>query len=243
MAIDDEIDATRKQIEFTRKSPAAKAVSTILDTLVGFGVPALKPASTVMKRLVEQREDNTAYLVEAVILRLRTLEEQFKALSEEHKRFIQSEGPRLLLEAAARAETIRSRTRIDRLSLIVVNTLLEGAKVDLDSADDMLRVTVDLSERDIDVLAKIYAVQANALAQLNFLPEQNMVNSSWRDLQSKDPLFKSAEIHSICAKLQGLGLVTQVPPIPTTLDLNSVPYSVLREGALYLRAIGFTPQQ
>jgi len=106
------------------------------------------------------------------------------------------------------------------------------------SIGEMLRLTVDLSDEDIDVLALIYSVQGDELKRTGFLPEQNLANSTWRDLQSKYPLFKSSKIHSICAKLQSLGMVAQVERIATTLDLTSIPYAVLEKGADYLEAVG-----
>jgi hypothetical protein len=143
-----------------------------------------------------------------------------------------------MLEAVSKAERTGSKEQIERLSLIVVHTLREGPAAKLEMADEMLRVSVELSDADVDVLAKIYSVQGVEMAHLNFLPEQNLANSSWRELQSAFPIFKSSEIHSICAKLQSLGLVTQVPPIATTLDLTSIPYAILLNGRDYLAAVG-----
>jgi hypothetical protein len=238
MAMDDEIDAARTQIEYDKGSPAPKIVVGVLEGLAAVGVTPLKPAAFLMKKVFEQREDNTAYLLEATISKLRRLEKQLKELSAEHKRFIEEQFPRLLLEAVSKAERTGSKERIDRLSLIIVHTVVQGPSADMEEVDEMLRLTVDLSAEDIDVLARIYSVQGDELRRTGFLPEQNLANSTWRDLQSKYPLFKSSKIHSICAKLQSLGMVAQVERIATTLDLTSIPYAVLEKGANYLEAVG-----
>lgn len=238
MAIDDEIDAARSQIEFGKTGAAPKVVTTALEALAAVGIPGTKPAAYFMKKVFEQREENTAYLLDATILRLRAVEEQVKTLSDAHKQFIAEQLPLLLADAVSKSERTGSRERIDRLSLIVVHTVMEGPTADLEEADEMMRVTVDLTDADIDILAKIYAVQGAELRRTAFQPETNLANNTWRELQSEDPVFKTSEIHSVCAKLQSLGMVTQVSPIGTILDLTSIPYAVLRKGADYLEAIG-----
>jgi hypothetical protein len=239
MAIDYEIEAARTQIEFDKGSPAPKAIISVLEGLAAVGVTPLKPAAFFMKKVFEQREDNTAYLLDATISKLQRIEKQLKDFSDDHRRFIEEQFPRLLFEAVSKAERTGSKERIDRLSLIVVHTIAQGPSTDIEEVDEMLRVTVDLSGEDIDVLATIYSVQGDDLRRTRFLPEQNLANSTWRDLQSKYPLFKSSKIHSICAKLQSLGMVAQVERVITTLDLTSIPYAVLEKGAHYLEAIGY----
>jgi hypothetical protein len=238
MAIDDEIDAARVRIEYGKTTITPKVVSTILEGLAAVGVTPAKPAAFFMKKVFEQREDNTLFLLEATISKLRRLEEKVKTFSDSHKQFVEEQLPRLLVEAVSKAERTGSKERIERLSLIVVHTVVKGPAADLEQVDEMMRVTVDLGHAEIDVLAKIYSVQGLELARTGFLPEMNLANSTWRDLQSAFHLFKSSEINSICAKLQSLGLVTQVPRIATTLDLTSIPYAVLRKGADYLQAVG-----
>ncbi len=238
VAIDDEIDAARVQIEYGKASVAPKVVTTILKGLAAVGVTPAKPAAFLMKKVFEQREDNTLYLLEATISKLRRLEEQFRTFSASHKQFVEEQLPRLLVEAVSKAERTGSKERIERLSLIIVHTVVEGPSADLETVDEMMRVTVGISDVDISVLAQIYSVQGQELARTGFLPEMNLANRTWKDLQTAFPIFRSSEIHSICAKLQSLGLVTQVPRIATTLDLTSIPYTVLRKGAEYLELLG-----
>jgi hypothetical protein len=237
VAIDDEIDAARTHIEFDKTSIAPKVVTAFFEALAAVGVTPAKPVAYFMKKIFEQRENDVLYLLETTILRLRGLEEQFKTISEEHQRFVKEQLPRILVEAVGRAEQTGSKERLDRLSLIVVHTVAEGPKTDLERVSEMMRVTVDLSAADIDVLAKIYSVQAQNLAFKKFMPEMNVVNDAWKQLQDADPLFKSSEIYSICSKLQSFGLVTQVPRIATILDLESMPYAILQKGADYLRRL------
>jgi hypothetical protein len=237
MAIDDEIDAARTQIEFGRISAAPKVVTTILEGLAAFGLP-VKSASFLMKKGSEKREDNTLYLLEAVISQVHRLQNEFQRFSDAHKQFIEDQFPRLMIEAVSKAERTGSRERIERLGMIVVHTLRQGPEADLDQTDEMLRVSVELSAADVDILVAIYSVEFIELAPMNFLPDKNVANRSWKQLQSLYPIFASPEVHSTCAKLQSLGLVTQVPVIPTMLDLTSIPYAILRNGAQYVEAIG-----
>jgi glycine cleavage system protein P-like pyridoxal-binding family len=150
---------------------------------------------------------------------------------------VEEQFPRLLVEAVSKAERTGSKERIDRLSLIIVHTVVEGPTADLEEVDEMMRLTLDISDADIDVLGKIYAKQAQGLSFLKYMPDQNVANSTWKELEDTHPIFKSSEIYSICAKLQSFGLATQVPRIPTTLGLTSMPYAILKKGADYLEAI------
>jgi hypothetical protein len=235
--IDDEIDAARTQIEFGKTTVAPKIVSGILDGLVAVGITPLKPAAFMMKKVYEQREENTAYLLEATISKLRRLENEFRNFSEAHKRFVEEELPRLMVEAVSKADQTRSTERIERMSLIVVHAMLQGPGVDLGKADEAIRISVDLDEQDIDILRKLYHAQTDNIRRRAFLPELNVVNQSWKELQDQFQIFKSSEIYSICSKLQSFGLVTQVQRMPTVLDLTSTPYSILRKGAEYLESI------
>jgi hypothetical protein len=167
--------------------------------------------------MFEKREDNTAYLLEATISKLQRLEGHFKTLSDSHRQFVEEQFPRLLVEAVSKAERTGSKERIDRLSLIIVHTVVEGPTADLQEVDEMMRLTLDISDADIDVLGKIYAKQAQGLSFLKYMPDQNVANSTWKELEDTHAIFKSSEIYSICAKLQSFGLVTQVPRIRNSL--------------------------
>ena len=69
---------------------------------------------------------------------------------------------RLLLEAVSKAERTGSKERIDRLSLIVVHTVVQGPSADIEEVDEMLRVTVDLSGEDIDVWPRFIQCRATS---------------------------------------------------------------------------------
>lgn len=237
MAIDDEIDQAQLQIEYAKTTVAPKVVTGFFEVLSAVGVKKAKPIAYLLQKVFKQREDNVQYLLDATISRLRGLEKQVETFTAEHKLFIEEKLPQLLIEATHRTEQTRSKERIDRLSLIVVHTVVQGPSSSLEEVDEQLRITIDLAEEDIDILCKIYDSQFRELSFLKFMPERNVVNSSWKQLQDSNPIFKSSEIYSICSKLQSLGLIAQVPPINTTLDLTSMPYGLLLKGANYLKAI------
>jgi hypothetical protein len=237
MAIDDEIDQAKLQIEYGKKSVAPKIVTSLLEACTAVGLPT-KFSTFIMKKVSDRKEDNVEYLLEAIISRLRSCETELKRLSDQHKDFIENELPRLVLEAVDRAQQASSRDKLDRLSIIVVHTVLAGPTVNMVEVDEALRITVDLNEQDLDILGKMYDAQANDIGRRGFLPELNIANNSWKALQDTFQVFKSGEIYSICSKLQSFGLVAQVSRIGTTLDLNSTPYCILRKGAEYLETLG-----
>jgi hypothetical protein len=123
--------------------------------------------------------------LDVVILQVRRLEEQLRTLYKEHQDFVEIELPRLTLEAVARAEQTSSQERIERLGLVVVRSVLRGPSADSELPIEMLRVSVELSAADVQVLAQIYSVQGDELARTGFLPEENLSAELNREYSNK----------------------------------------------------------
>jgi hypothetical protein len=237
MAIDDPIDAALAQVESDQTSPAGETVVAVLEGCSAIGVPMTDAAAKLIKLFTRRREENVSYLLEVVIGELQRVRKELQGLSESHKRFIETEFPRLMVEAVAKAEQTGSKDRIERLGIVVVSAISRGPSDSTDLADEMLRISTALSNRDVDILVQVYSIQSQPLARSGFLPELNIVNDTWKSLQSL-PDFRSPQIYGICAKLQSLGLLAQVERIPTKLDLSSIPYALLPQGAAYVEYLG-----
>ena len=85
------------QIEASKGSSVPKLVVTILEGLSAIGMTKLKPAAFLLNKIAEQRESNTQYLLDVVILHVRRLEEQLTVLYQQHQDLVESELPKLQL--------------------------------------------------------------------------------------------------------------------------------------------------
>ena len=235
MQINDPLDAAIARVD--ADEGVAQNVISVLEGCSAAGIPMVSAAAKLIGLVTHTRQENVSYLLDVVISELRRVRLQVEELSDEHQHFIEEELRRLLTEAAARAGETASRPRIQRMAIIVVNTIVHGSSERIDRADEMLRVSVSLADDDVDVLAHIYSVLFVPLGQFGFLPDQNVINQTWKTLE-KLPGFISSRTYGICAKLQSLGLIVQVEKIPTMLGLSSIPYGLLTNGREYIEAIG-----
>jgi hypothetical protein len=133
-----------------------------------------------------------------------------------------------------RAEEVRAKERIRRLGRILVHAAQVGPRDGADHAEEMMRVAVDLTERDLAVLRAMQS--AHPLRITGPAQERYMrLNAAaiferieWRKLG-----FSEQELESTCCKLQSFGLVGRldagVKPYGP-LDGQRSAYELLRKG-------------
>lgn len=235
MAIDDPLDAAILRIE--ADEGIAGSVISALEGCASIGVAPASAAAKLIRLVTHGREENVKYLLDVVVTEVRRVRLQVEQLSEEHRRFIEEEFPKALTEAVSRAEETASKTRIRRMGVIVVGAMVHAPTGAAEAVSEMLRVSVALSDEDLEILARIYSVQVRPLTQVGFLPDQNVANTTWQTLE-KLPGFRKPSIFGICAKLQSLGLLVQVERVATMLGLTSIPYSLTINGKEYVEAVG-----
>lgn len=235
MSIDDPITAAQGRLEADARSVSPHIAAKIAGAIAGvLGVTVVKEK---LENLLSQREsENVEYLAAVLCEEVRRLDRN-ALLKEDHLRWINREMPGLVLEAVRRAKDTRAKERIRRFASIIANALKTGPKNSPDLADEMLRIAADISDREIWALSVMCEIQGDRRNVDLEGPDMNQVNFFWKQIRDRDRLFRTAEIHSICSKLQSFGLV-----IPTTRNelefgLEVVPYGVLPKGHDFLKYI------
>ena len=183
-----------------------------------------------------RRIQNVEYLHSALRDDLRDLRCNFEELSEARKDFLENEFPGLLVDAHFKAETLRSKSKIKRIARILISSLKEGLSVSADYSEEMMRVATALEDVDIEVLKQVVATQAQYLGGKGFL-DLNEANTVWKSKPPTIDGMTTAEVSSICLKLESFGLITRVERDKFTFGLETagLPFGLLSKGLDFVR--------
>ncbi len=66
------------------------------------------------------------------------------------------------MDAARKAERTRSKERVKRIGLILASAVLETPLADADEAEEMMRIAMELSDRDLKYLRELIRVERRA---------------------------------------------------------------------------------
>jgi hypothetical protein len=231
---DDELSAIEflNESEERSRSPVWKFAKDAIALISAILPPAGMFLGAIENRLDRREASNRAELVSAVVERVRknaVALDDLIAKSEAHARFFAEEFPDLVVEAARRAETVRSKERIQRFAAILAHALEVGPKDGADYVEEMLRIAAELSDWDVKVLD----------SALNEFPrhkesrreaESVIAARAWIRMNSG---ASGDELASIGAKLQSFGLMTRIEG--QTGDMSS--YRVLERGKRFIEYI------
>jgi hypothetical protein len=200
---------------------------------------AVEGVEAAAEWLSRWRQTNRNELIEVMADELQRHEARIKwlvASSAKHSQFMQEEMPGLILDALRRAEQVRDKERIARLARILVHAAEVGPHDGADCAEEMMRVAMDLTERDLIVLREMK--NRHPLKVTGPFPEQRYLplnaaigfrETDWRQLG-----FSLHELESICCKLQSFGLVVRMDDELKRHGPNGDPqrnaYELLRKG-------------
>jgi len=115
-------------------------------------------AKALSKLLREEEADKLAFMVGVLAAELRRVSAQVEELmnaSEAHRAFAHEDWPALLKDGLRRAEQTRAKDRIARIAIILSNALVEEAVPAADDVEEMMRVAMDLADRDVLALKLI----------------------------------------------------------------------------------------
>jgi len=176
----------------------------------GSGIP-LAALETALDWLGRQQADRREELLRVIVEELRYRGQQTESLrsaDEEHRKSIEDEMPGLVLAALSRAEQTRAKERVRHLGRILVHAAEVGPSETADTAEEMMRMAVELGSRDVTILQQLDMVQRQLTSKGVIQREQ--VNEAWRDRPPRLPDMGENEIQSICAKLQSFGLAVRI---------------------------------
>ena len=145
----------------------------------------------------------------------------------------------LRADGLQKAERTRSKDRIARIAKILANAAVRGSSRPADLTEELMRIAMDLDDEDVRVLAELVNGQRDQLQPGVGRVDHESANNYWRSGVAREfrgidggPAVRlritEGKLQSHCAKLQGFGLIVQVPPNPMKISAGVVPYSVLQ---------------
>ena len=149
--VDNPIDAAKSILasEEREHSPVRMYAARVAEFVPGLIGKAL------LKVLSENSAKKLEYLIEVLNQEFVYLHERVDRLlseSAEHRQFAEHVWPALALDALRKTEQTRSKDRIRRIGEILGRSLVQAVPPQGDEVEEMMRVAVDLSDRDVLLL-------------------------------------------------------------------------------------------
>lgn len=217
-ADDHPFDALEKQLQMEALdvSPVTKAV---LNAAAHFKWPFNKAAEILKGRLVASSSERISLMLETCMAEVRKHDGVIKELCEKRTpqevRVREETSTELLLDAARKAENTRAKERVKRIGLILANAVLEPKQTDADEAEEMMRVAMELSDRDVQLLGELVRIEGPML-QAQAHVSRYQAHQAWE--RGSWGTRIEPEIDSVFSKLESYGLVSRIAP-PNNLNI------------------------
>ena len=236
MPIDDHpFDALNHQIKMEElsESPIGRGVLAIASKLP-LPWPFDKAIDVLKEHIGADSRDRMGLMLETCMNEVRKHDNEIKCLREaastaESREKVLKE---LILDAARRAEGTRAKDRVKRIGLILGNAVIEPKLPDGDEVEEMMRVAMELSDRDVRFLRDLIGVEGPLLERQEHIPRFD-AHTSWE--RGPWGTRVDTEIDSVFSKLESYGLVARIPP-PNNLNLYADfqnRYVLLKKGARF----------
>jgi hypothetical protein len=211
---DNPIDALKRQFEMEdlSKSPVTDNLLKLASQLpLG---PFQGPIGWLRERIIAQSAERNRLLLETiedeVTRHARELDRTDAAIAAHVARTTPQAMLELLLDAVRKGENTRSKERVKRISLILFNAVAEPKAADEDEVEEMMRVAMELGDRDIYFLKELVKLEGHMLlTDLKRIP-RHAAHMRWADGpwgERVDP-----ELDSVFNKLESYGLVSKIAP-------------------------------
>ena len=139
----------------------------------------------------------------------------------------------LLLDAARKAESTRAKERVKRIGFILANAVVESQATDADEVEEMMRVAMELSDRDIEFLRELMRIEGSMLQTQDHISRYD-AHLRWEQGFWGTRIIP--EIDSVFSKLESYGLVARIPP-PNNLNIMADyqnRYVLLKKGVRFV---------
>lgn len=234
-------DALEKQfqMEDLPVSPITKAVvniSSLLPTVWPFN----KAVEVLKRHLAADSLNRIDLMIKTCMTEVRKHEDQMRKLFEARNG---QESPareevsrELLLDAARKAESTRANERVKRIGLILANGIVESKPPDADEVEEMMRVAMELSDRDIEFLRELVRIESSLFQTQDHIPRYDAY-TKWEQGWWGDRI--DPEIDSVFSKLESYGLVARLAP-PNNLTILADfqnRYVLLKKGLRFVTLI------
>jgi len=207
----------------------------VLKDLVG---PVADPLRAILETLQRWRLENVRYLVDAITERVQELGIEVRSISENHKKFIETDWVKLVLDGVGKAQQARAKGRVRTLGLVLAHAYREGEKKSADLTEELMRMATGLDGDDIRVLAWLCEGMKDKYNPTTGEVDFESANAFWGDFEHKQGRFggqrgtpQGMNVGAVtcCAKLQSFGLVLQVRQNPgKTFALLPYSHSLLK---------------
>ena len=221
-ADDHPFDALEHQfdLEDASVSHVNKAILSVASSLPLLW-PIDKAVLKIREHLGSDSLDRIRIMLETCMNEIRRQDDEINRLREcmsadEAERRVET-SKELLLDAARKAEATRSKERVQRIGIILAHTAVEPKPIDADEIEEMMRVAMELSDRDTEFLCELVRIEGVTVAAQGRMT-RNSAHTMWeRGFWGTrvDP-----EIDSIFSKLESYGLVARIPP-PNNLNIGA----------------------
>jgi len=240
-ADDHPFDALKHQfqMEDLSVSPVGKMVLDIFSYVQPFW-PFDKIAEGLKEHLAADSLERIRLMLETCMNEVRKHDDEIRrlreALTAEESQGRVEVLRELLLDAARKAESTRAKDRVKRIGLILANAAVESKPTDADEVEEMMRVAMELSDRDIMYLRELMKIQGSMHQTQDHIPRY-AAHTSWELgfwTTRIDP-----EIDSVFSKLESYGLVARIPP-PNNLNIMADfqnRYVLLKKGMRFVSLI------
>jgi hypothetical protein len=222
------------QMEDLSVSPVAKAVLALISAMPTW--PFDKIAERLKDHLAADSSERIRLMLEMCMKEVRKHGDEIRQLREgmtaETSQQRVEVFREVLLDGARKAESTRAKERVKRIGLILANAVVESTPTDADEIEEMMRVAMELSDRDIEFLRELSRVQGSILQSRDHIPRFE-AHQSWEQGWWRSSIIP--EIDSVFSKLESYGLVARIPP-PNNLNISADfqnRYVLLKKGARF----------
>jgi hypothetical protein len=121
----------------------------------------------------------------------------------------------LVVDAARKASNTRGVDRVKRIGLILANGLTEQRLADEDEIEELMRVAVDVSDKEVQSLRELVRIEGDELRNRGRIERYN-AHPKWERGSWGGRV--DGELDSVFSKLESYGLVAHIPP-PNNLNI------------------------
>lgn len=243
MPIDDNpIDALKHQfqMEDLAASPVTGRVLQIASSLPHVPLPLKLAIEWLKKHIAADAAERDRLLLETIAAEVvkygQELEQTKTVVTERASQVSEEVLAALIVDATRRAETTRAKERVQRIGLILANAIIETKPADADEIEEMMRVSTELSDRDVELLRELVRIEGDAVRTQGRIQRYDAY-TRWE--QGWWATRVIPELDSVFSKLEGYGLVSRIPP-PNNLNIMADyqnRYVLLPKGARFVDLI------
>jgi hypothetical protein len=222
MAIDDDpVKALKKhfELEAVSTSPIPEMLSKIASILLPLHYPWDKVAEGLKQFLGFDAAQKDRLLVDTIATEVSNhaerLERGENIVADHEVRLSPDVLIPLLVDGMRKAEQTRAAQRVRRIGRILTNAAFEVGPPEADEIEEMMRVAMELSDRDVDFLGELVRIEGR-IVRAQGRAERHSAYTIWE--QGRWGTRVDPELDSVFSKLESYGLVARLAP-PNNLNI------------------------